>query len=82
MNRSFDSLRLVNTYGAFGSVTKQRTEVGGLLYNDPVKMNIDQVVLEGSQAMDPEDPKAVWEEYHFKCKPGALKKVGCDGRHS
>ncbi|XP_052269686.1 lipase maturation factor 1-like isoform X2 [Dreissena polymorpha] len=27
MNTSFDSFRLVNTYGAFGSVTKERTEV-------------------------------------------------------
>ena len=27
MNSSFNSLRLVNTYGAFGSVTKQRREV-------------------------------------------------------
>ncbi|MBW3546940.1 MAG: lipase maturation factor family protein [Actinobacteria bacterium] len=27
MNSSFDPLRLVNTYGAFGSVTKQRMEV-------------------------------------------------------
>lgn len=27
MNTSFDSFRIVNTYGAFGSVTKERTEV-------------------------------------------------------
>lgn len=27
MNRSFDSLKLVNTYGAFGSVGKERTEI-------------------------------------------------------
>lgn len=27
MNTSFDPLRLVNTYGAFGSITKERTEV-------------------------------------------------------
>ena len=27
MNSSFDSFRIVNTYGAFGSVTKQRTEI-------------------------------------------------------
>ncbi|XP_063682569.1 lipase maturation factor 1-like isoform X1 [Bolinopsis microptera] len=27
MNTSFDSFRLVNTYGAFGSITKERTEV-------------------------------------------------------
>ena len=27
MNTSFDPFRLVNTYGAFGSITKQRHEV-------------------------------------------------------
>jgi hypothetical protein len=27
MNRSFDSLKLVNTYGAFGSIGKERTEI-------------------------------------------------------
>ncbi len=27
MNTSFDSLRILNTYGAFGSITKERTEV-------------------------------------------------------
>ncbi|XP_061180484.1 lipase maturation factor 1-like [Saccostrea echinata] len=27
MNTSFDPLRIVNTYGAFGSITKERTEV-------------------------------------------------------
>lgn len=61
MNRSFDPLRLVNTYGAFGSVTKQRTEV----------------VVEGTLAADPDNPKAIWEEYDFNCKPGALTKAPC-----
>ena len=60
MNRSFDPLRLVNTYGAFGSVTKQRTEV----------------VVEGTLAADSHNPKAIWEEYDFNCKPEALTKVG------
>ena len=27
MNTSFDPFRLVNSYGAFGSVTKQRNEL-------------------------------------------------------
>lgn len=37
MNRSFNPLRIVNTYGAFGSVTKSRTEViiQGT-YDDPI----------------------------------------------
>jgi len=61
MNRSFDPLRLVNTYGAFGSVTKERTEV----------------VLEGTTALNPEDPAAKWEAYEFKCKPGRLTRAPC-----
>jgi hypothetical protein len=40
MNMSYNSLHLVNTYGAFGSVSKTRKEV----------------VLEGSEAEDPTDP--------------------------
>ena len=61
MNRSFDPLRIVNTYGAFGSVTKERTEV----------------VLEATDSLSPEDPAAVWREYEFKCKPGDLKASPC-----
>lgn len=61
MNRSFDPLRLVNTYGAFGSVTKQRTEV----------------VIEGTNSLNPNNPKSVWEEYEFKCKPGNVTRKPC-----
>nr|XP_009934284.1 PREDICTED: lipase maturation factor 1 [Opisthocomus hoazin] len=61
MNTSFNPLRLVNTYGAFGSITKERTEV----------------VLQGTSSLDPNDPTAVWEEYDFKCKPGDLKRRPC-----
>ncbi|NWW87877.1 LMF1 factor, partial [Rhynochetos jubatus] len=61
MNTSFNPLRIVNTYGAFGSVTKERTEV----------------VLQGTSSLDPNDPAAVWEEYDFKCKPGDLKRRPC-----
>lgn len=60
MNTSFDALRLVNTYGAFGSITKTRTEV----------------VLEGTYD-DPADPAAVWREYEFVCKPGAVDRRPC-----
>ncbi|KAI1886493.1 hypothetical protein AGOR_G00196310 [Albula goreensis] len=61
MNTSFDPLRIVNTYGAFGSVTKERTEV----------------VFQGTLSSDPKDPAAVWEEYQFVCKPGDLKHRPC-----
>ncbi|XP_076615187.1 lipase maturation factor 1 isoform X3 [Chaetodon auriga] len=53
MNTSFDPLRIVNTYGAFGSITKERTEV----------------IFQGTLSQDPKDPEAVWEEYQFLCKP-------------
>lgn len=41
------SLRIVNTYGNFGSITKRRGEV----------------VLKGTRHRDPLDPAAEWREY-------------------
>ncbi|XP_045122870.1 lipase maturation factor 1-like isoform X1 [Portunus trituberculatus] len=61
MNTSFEPFRIVNTYGAFGSITKQRTEV----------------VFEGTHHSNPESPSAVWEEYEFKCKPGRVDRTPC-----
>ncbi|XP_035001971.1 lipase maturation factor 1 isoform X1 [Hippoglossus stenolepis] len=61
MNTSFDPLRIVNTYGAFGSITKERTEV----------------IFQGTLSPDPKDPKAVWEEYQFLCKPGDVYQRPC-----
>ncbi|XP_053412621.1 lipase maturation factor 1-like [Nycticebus coucang] len=54
MNTSFSSLRIVNTYGAFGSITKERTEV----------------ILQGTASPNASAPDAMWEDYEFKCKPG------------
>ncbi|KAM8837639.1 lipase maturation factor 1 isoform 1-T1 [Spinachia spinachia] len=61
MNTSFDPLRIVNTYGAFGSITKERTEV----------------IFQGTLSRDPKDPQALWEEYHFLCKPGDPHRRPC-----
>ncbi|XP_038677060.1 lipase maturation factor 1 isoform X3 [Scyliorhinus canicula] len=61
MNTSFNPLRIVNTYGAFGSITKERTEV----------------IIQGTMSQDPHDPNALWEEYEFKCKAGDLKRRPC-----
>uniref|UniRef100_A0A3Q3JV49 Lipase maturation factor n=1 Tax=Monopterus albus TaxID=43700 RepID=A0A3Q3JV49_MONAL len=61
MNTSFDPLRIVNTYGAFGSITKERTEV----------------IFQGTLSQDPKDPEAVWEEYQFQCKPGDIYRRPC-----
>ncbi|KAM9426120.1 lipase maturation factor 1 isoform 2-T3 [Pholidichthys leucotaenia] len=61
MNTSFDPLRIVNTYGAFGSITKERTEV----------------IIQGTLSPDPKDPEVVWEEYQFLCKPGDVYRRPC-----
>ncbi|XP_073345914.1 lipase maturation factor 1 [Pagrus major] len=61
MNTSFEPLRIVNTYGAFGSITKERTEV----------------IFQGTLSQDPKDPEAVWEEYQFLCKPGDVYRRPC-----
>jgi hypothetical protein len=60
MNRSFEPLHMVNSYGAFGSVNRERFEV----------------VLEGSDASDPDESEA-WREYVFPCKPGPLTRPPC-----
>uniref|UniRef100_A0A1A7XB97 Lipase maturation factor n=1 Tax=Iconisemion striatum TaxID=60296 RepID=A0A1A7XB97_9TELE len=61
MNTSFDPLRIVNTYGAFGSITKERTEV----------------IFQGTLSPDPKASGAVWEEYQFRCKPGEVSRRPC-----
>ncbi|XP_058567395.1 lipase maturation factor 1 isoform X2 [Neofelis nebulosa] len=61
MNTSFNSLRIVNTYGAFGSITKERTEV----------------ILQGTASPNASAPDAVWEDYGFKCKPGDPGRRPC-----
>ncbi|XP_030890153.1 lipase maturation factor 1 isoform X2 [Leptonychotes weddellii] len=61
MNTSFNPLRIVNTYGAFGSITKERTEV----------------ILQGTASPNASMPDAVWEDYEFKCKPGDPGRRPC-----
>ena len=70
MNTNFSPFKIVNTYGAFGSITKKRTEI----------------VLEGTNASQddvlgkngPEKQAAVvWEPYEFKCKPGDVNRRPC-----
>jgi len=63
MNTSFDSFRIVNTYGAFGSVTKERTEV----------------IFQGTRNLTiiPDEDGGIWEEYQFNCKPGDPKRRPC-----
>jgi Lipase maturation factor len=58
MNTSFTALPLVNTYGAFGSVGRDRYEI----------------IFEGTEAATPGDPSAIWKEYEFPDKPGDPKR--------
>jgi hypothetical protein len=62
MNTSFEPFRIVNSYGAFGSVTKQRHEV---IFMGTHSENIH----------DQENTK--WLEYEFKCKPGDVNRRPC-----
>ncbi|WP_049580307.1 lipase maturation factor family protein, partial [Streptomyces sp. SBT349] len=62
MNRAYNSLHLVNSYGAFGSVTRQRLEI----------------VLEGTNDPDPDgdpDGSTRWEAYEFHGKPGNVRRL-------
>jgi hypothetical protein len=62
MNAGFDPLHLVNTYGAFGSISRERHEV----------------LLEGARAADGAREDALdWKEYEFPCKPGDPDRVPC-----
>jgi hypothetical protein len=61
MNTSFDPLDLVNTYGAFGTVGRER----------------DEIVFEGTSAEDPDAAAAEWRAYEFPCKPGDPYRRPC-----
>jgi hypothetical protein len=58
MNTAFDPLNLVNTYGAFGSVGRERLNV----------------VFEGTEAETPDDAQAVWETYPYAALPADPKR--------
>ncbi|SDX44348.1 Lipase maturation factor [Arthrobacter sp. cf158] len=59
MNASFNRWRLVNAYGAFGTVTKQRIEI----------------VVEGTLDAEANVPDGRWLEYGFKGKPGDVRRL-------
>lgn len=54
MNASHDPLRLVNSYGAFGSVTRVRHEL----------------IIEATRDDDPDGREVEWMPYRFRGKPG------------
>ena len=59
MNTSFDPLNLVNTYGAFGSVGRERLNV----------------VFEGTDADAPDSDRAVWKAYPYIALPVDPKRM-------
>ena len=106
MNTSFEPLRIVNTYGAFGRyatftctvghvlivsrTVRRRTQLNSAavvidwrihyasvscmlqcLIGFSITKERTEVVFKGTYAQNPNDPKAEWLEYEFKCKPGA-----------
>jgi lipase maturation factor 1 len=67
MNASFDPFRLVNTYGAFGSVGKQR-------YEPIVSISYD-MVDDMNTAVSKDSLQ--WMELEFPCKPGSIHRRPC-----
>ena len=68
MNTSFDPLRLVNTYGAFGSVTRERNEVVLEATNDET-ITDDTLWREYEFRGKPGDPMRrppQWAPYHLR----------------
>lgn len=59
MNLTYNPLHLVGTYGAFGSVTRERYEV----------------VLEGTEDEDPRSEQTRWIEYEHRAKPGPVTRM-------
>ena len=75
MNASFNPLHIVNTYGAFGAVGKERHEIiiEGTAAVDPTA--VEPPAVEPT-AVEPTD-EAKWVEYEFKCKPGDVDRRPC-----
>ena len=59
MNASFNPFHIVNTYGAFGTVGRQRYEI----------------IVEGTDAAKATDDDGIWREYEFKGKPGDPRRL-------
>jgi hypothetical protein len=64
MNFSYNPLHLINTYGAFGSMSRDRLEI----------------VIEGTTdefvgAVPAGSSAPIWKEYEFRAKPGDVKRM-------
>jgi hypothetical protein len=67
MNAAFDPLHLVNTYGAFGSITRNRFQlvIEGTDATDPDEDDWDAYEFEG-QPVDPGKRPPQWAPYHLR----------------
>ncbi|MCA1827014.1 MAG: lipase maturation factor family protein [Myxococcales bacterium] len=63
MNASFDPLRLVNTYGAFGSISRERNEVVVEGTRDGVEWH--EYAFRGKPT-DPRERPRQWAPYHLR----------------
>ncbi len=80
MNASFDSFKLLNTYGAFGSITRERFEV---IIEATWDADWQQGPgpgpgrEEGKEGGTDAAAPVTWHEYEFKCKPGRPSARPC-----
>jgi hypothetical protein len=67
MNTSFDPLHLVNTYGAFGSITRKRYQlvIEGTDVPDPTEADWREYEFEGQPVRTDERPPQ-WAPYHLR----------------
>ena len=65
MNTSFGAWRLVNTYGAFGSITRRREEI--------ILQGTDMDLSDARVRALPDDQQR-WREYNLKAKPGDTRR--------
>ncbi|AQL43868.1 hypothetical protein BV210_14650 [Halorientalis sp. IM1011] len=67
MNTAFDPLHLLNTYGAFGSITKRRYQlvVEGTRADDPDEDDWEAYEFEGQPVRTDERPSQ-WAPYHLR----------------
>lgn len=67
MNTSFDPLHLVNTYGAFGSITRRRYQlvIEGTTVDNPDESDWEPYEFKG-QPVDPTERPPQWAPYHLR----------------
>ncbi len=67
MNTAFDPLHLVNTYGAFGSITKTRYQlvIEGTDADDPGEDDWEEYEFQG-QPVRPDERPPQWAPYHLR----------------